>query len=37
MTFEFDLFIRFAMALAIGFLIGLQREFSHGIGVAFIL
>jgi len=31
MTVEFDLFIRFAMALAIGFLIGLQREFSHGI------
>lgn len=26
----FDLFLRFATALAIGFLIGLQREFAHG-------
>jgi uncharacterized membrane protein (DUF4010 family) len=30
MTAEYDLFIRFAMALGIGFIIGLQREFSHG-------
>lgn len=27
---EFDLFIRFGAAIAIGFFIGLQREFSHG-------
>ncbi|MEX1249037.1 MAG: MgtC/SapB family protein [Anaerolineales bacterium] len=27
---ELDLFIRFGVALAIGFFIGLQREFSHG-------
>jgi uncharacterized membrane protein (DUF4010 family) len=27
---EFDLFIRFGVAIAIGFFIGLQREFSHG-------
>ena len=25
-----DLFLRFGVALAIGFLIGLQREFAHG-------
>ncbi len=30
MAAEFDLFVRFGMALAIGFMIGLQREFSHG-------
>lgn len=27
---EFDLFVRFGVAIAIGFFIGLQREFSHG-------
>lgn len=27
---NFDLFLRFGAALAIGFLIGLQREFAHG-------
>lgn len=30
MPAEFDLFVRFGTALAIGFLIGLQREFAHG-------
>ena len=30
MTAEFDLFFRFGAALAIGFMIGLQREFAHG-------
>jgi uncharacterized membrane protein YhiD involved in acid resistance len=27
---DLDLFIRFGTALAIGFLMGLQREFAHG-------
>ncbi|MEN8240577.1 MAG: MgtC/SapB family protein [Chloroflexota bacterium] len=31
MPVEFGLFVRFGAALAIGFLIGLQREFAHGI------
>jgi uncharacterized membrane protein (DUF4010 family) len=31
MPVEFDLFMRFGAALAIGFLIGLQREFAHGL------
>lgn len=31
MPVEFDLFVRFGAALAIGFLIGLQREFAHGV------
>jgi uncharacterized membrane protein (DUF4010 family) len=30
MISEWDLFLRFGAALVIGFLIGLQREFSHG-------
>jgi uncharacterized membrane protein (DUF4010 family) len=31
MPVEFGLFVRFGTALAIGFLIGLQREFAHGL------
>jgi uncharacterized membrane protein (DUF4010 family) len=31
MQVELDLFLRFGVALAIGFFIGLQREFAHGL------